>query len=954
MKFVVLDFETTGTGSDAEIIQVGLVTIDNNKITDRYASFVKPEQPIPSFITQLTGIDDELVADAPDIETVMNDMLPFLVDRILVGHQVSFDLRFLQFELERSGYSAFDGAVLDTQSLLRICFPALSSLQLSNVCDALDIHHERPHRADSDAEVTAEIWLKCLDRIDALPLLTVQRLADIFSNRTGNKNDDLAWFLDELKQQKELQTSLDLESSNYFRQFAINVDDWDNEKPASYEHDIVLDEPFAEFYDKLKDNLAKFFDDFEERPAQDEMIQEVHRAFEQDQHLMIEAGTGTGKSLGYLIPALFYGLQQEEKVIVSTHTINLQEQIRQRDIPLLEKLFPIPFRAAVLKGRNHYLCLRKFEQKINGYDYEGSEDDLYTAAQMVVWLGETEHGDDEEIHFGQGGKQFWQTVASDTDSCLNRACPWFKKCFYHRARHEANIADVVITNHSMLFTDVKADNRLLPTYEHLVIDEAHHFEEVATKHLGLEVQYFSFLNSLTYLFKDSSTGFLPTLRHHIRDVDDDKAVEWRATIDDLYPKIIEAKENWDKLCDLLYQYLTQQGGSLEVGAVLRMKPGEQPAEWDTLKVIEDNIYLELTQVLKTVERMITAMKDDVDSFDVQSLVTDGNGIIKSIYIHLDALRFFMKMNDEDYVYWMEASPTYRSKSLQLYSVPIDVSPLLEQHFFNNKQSVILTSATLTVDRSFQYSAEQLGLVSSMESERLRTVILPPTFNFREQALVCIPRDFPKIKGAAGEFEFVESLVQSLHDVAIVTRGRMLVLFTSYRMLRQVHELLKDKMQTSGIEVLGQGIDSNNRSKLIHLFQNGSASILLGTSSFWEGIDIPGEALSCLAIVRLPFQPPNQPIVEAKSDHIKKQNGNPFMKLSVPQAVIRFKQGFGRLVRKATDRGIVIIYDTRVIETRYGKNFLYSLPGPKIEHMLTEQMVPRIVQWFYIVDEEGKQ
>jgi ATP-dependent DNA helicase DinG len=275
--------------------------------------------------------------------------------------------------------------------------------------------------------------------------------------------------------------------------------------------------------------------------------------------------------------------------------------------------------------------------------------------------------------------------------------------------------------------------------------------------------------------------------------------------------------------------------------------------------------------------------------------------------------------------------------------------MLQEYIFDSKDSVILTSATLSVDKKFSYTVEQLGLHAAEQSEKLRTVLLPSPFNYRQQALLVIPRDFPNIKGAKGEAEFTAHLVESLADVAKATKGRMLVLFTSYKMLKLVHPQLRELLLPEGIHVYGQGMDGGSRSKLVKLFQEGGTSVLLGTSSFWEGVDIPGDALSCLAIVRLPFQPPNHPVVEAKCDLIKKNNQNPFMKLSVPQAVIRFKQGFGRLVRTAKDKGIVIVYDTRVLETNYGKYFLYSLPGPKIEHMNTRQLVPRIIDWM-----EGEQ
>jgi ATP-dependent DNA helicase DinG len=329
-------------------------------------------------------------------------------------------------------------------------------------------------------------------------------------------------------------------------------------------------------------------------------------------------------------------------------------------------------------------------------------------------------------------------------------------------------------------------------------------------------------------------------------------------------------------------------------------------------------------------------------------VTDIGGLFKDLASIREQIRFFMGLSDDNIVYWMEGSGNYRGKSLQLYAVPVDVSSQLKDLFFDKKKSIVLTSATLSVDKSFQFMIDNLGLSEASEQGRLMTALLPSPFKYREQALLVIPRDFPSVKGSVGDARFVDKLVHSLAEAAAATKGRMLVLFTSYKMLRQVYDPLKEALASQDITVLGQGVEGGSRSKLIRRFQDSSASVLLGTSSFWEGVDIPGEALTCLAIVRLPFQPPNHPLAEAKAELLQAQKKNPFMKMSVPQAVIRFKQGFGRLVRTAQDRGIVIVYDTRVIEAYYGKYFLYSLPGPKMEHMLTDQMVPRIAEWL----EEG--
>lgn len=944
MKFAVIDFETTGAGSEDEIIQVGLVVLEDRIVVDRYTSLVNPGISIPSSITELTGISDDMIADAPELSDVITELYPKIHDAVLVAHHAVFDLGFLQRALAKSGYFPFGGRVLDTMDLLKILFPSIASYQLSQAAQSLGIENIRPHQADSDAEATALMFIKCLEKMDQLPLMTIQRLHQLLE-QTGN---DLGWYLGEIKTARELQSNADEDGWNYYRGFALNVADWGEEDEEELEEDQLPDR-FEDFYAELKQTMQEHLNYYEQREAQETMIQEVQSALQSDLHLMIEAGTGTGKSMGYLIPALYYGLKQQRKIIVSTHTINLQEQLRTRDVPLLHDILPVPFKAATLKGRNHYLCLRKFEGRVHTIDLDPSREDALTAAQMTVWLSETEAGDDEELNLSGKGNNFWHSVASDADSCLNRKCPWFRKCFYHRARHQAGQADLIITNHALLFTDIQAEHRILPAYDHLVIDESHHLEEVASKHLGTEIHYFTLIGALQWMFKDARNGQFPLLRSKLANFpDDERAATWSERIDLIFPQVLEVKDQWDRLCESLYELVStnsRDSSPQDAGQyVLRMRPEALPDVWEDLLQMESGLNEEIGQLLNTLDKLNNEWKEYQDEYDLQAFVTDLSGYAKTIGQFRDALKFFFSMKDSSYVYWVEGGLNNKKSSVVLSAVPIDVSRLMQEHLFEKKDSVIMTSATLSVDKSFQYLADQLGFSTQEGKESLKTVQLPSPFRYREQALVCVPRDFPGIKGFTGEALFVERLIESLYEVALATNGRLLVLFTSNKMLRQVHGELKERLKPHDIGVLGQGVDSGNRSKLTRLFLEGKASVLLGTNSFWEGVDIPGDALSCLAIVRLPFQPPNHPVVEAKCENLKNRNKNPFMHYSVPQAVIRFKQGFGRLIRTSRDKGVVIIYDTRVIDTKYGRNFLYSLPGPKIESMSTSQIVPRIQQW----------
>ncbi|MHA6483930.1 ATP-dependent DNA helicase DinG [Paenibacillus sp. strain BS8-2] len=945
MKYAVLDLETTGHSSEDDIIQVGVVIVsDDLTIVNTFSSFVKPTVPIPAFITQLTGITEEMVMDAPELSDVLLQLIPLLDDAVLVAHNVGFDAGFLNQSLERCGYFPFTGNRLDTIELLRILYPSITTYQLGAVAELFGIQHDQHHRADSDALATAYIFMEAVNKLRSLPLLTLQRLVALI-DPTKDLHEFLRLNLTKMEQTVVFQSN----EFDYYRQFALKAGEWNEEKPARQDMQadpIPADMTFEDYLDIVRAKFQERFQDYEEREPQTQMFHEVYQALASDQHLMIEAGTGTGKSLGYLIPALYYGVKNESKIVVSTHTINLQEQLRSRDLPLIADVLPFPVRASIFKGRGNYLCMRKFEGKVNTMDMVSPVEDAVTASQMVIWLSETETGDQEELNLGSRGADFWSTVSSDADSCLNRACPWFKRCYYHRAKHESNIADVTITNHSLLFTDVQADNRLLPTYAHLIIDEAHHVEEVAGKHLGMNINYFSLVQTVGRLFKDNRSGLLPSLRIKLQDEGDDHVQAWMETIDTIIPIFQDIKEHWDKLFEMLYILTGESPDQVgETGAsVRRLQPSDLPLGWEEAVQVENNIHVELTRVIKSAEKLMNDVKDRIDEIAVQAVLTDLNGAIRDMTRVKDELRMFMKLEQTSFVFWIEASAVYRYRSIQLYAAPVDVSEQLQKYFFDAKDSIIMTSATLTVQKSFQYAEEQLGLTGYESSGRLKAVQLPSPFRYREQALVMVPRDFPVVKGASVDGAYLSKLATSLVDAAIETKGRMLVLFTSYKMLKQVYELMKDGLSASGIGLLGQGIDSSNRTKLTRRFLQQPETVLLGTSSFWEGVDIPGEALTCLAIVRLPFQPPNHPLQEAKAELLQRQKQNPFMKLSIPQAVIRFKQGFGRLVRTSQDKGIVIIYDTRVIDAYYGKHFLYSLPGPKIETMFTSQMVGRMREW----------
>lgn len=947
-KYLVIDFETTGNKpKDGDrIIQIGAVLIENGSIVERYSTLVNPGCSISPFIENLTGITNSMVKTAPDIEDVLPDLLKFTEGATLVGHNVYFDLSFLQNALVESGYLPFSGFVLDTVEMARLLLPSQDGYRLRDLSIGLDIPLERPHRADEDAGATAEIFLQLVQKLEGLPLITIQRLLDL----SRSFQSDLYQLLKVLERKKLLSASQEESSNSVYRQLCLF-----KEKEAEGFDEQPLPGDFSAFVTSLSGEdglLAASLPGFEMRPSQLTMIQQVYTSFKEGKHLIVEAGTGTGKSLAYLIPSAFWAKESGEKIVISTHTIQLQEQLYQRDLPLLNSIFSGNLKEpALLKGRNHYLCLRKYENSLDeaseNYDFQLSK------GQILVWLTETKTGDIEEINLPSGGQFYWKQVQSDAASCLNRHCPWFSRCYYHQARRKAQNAEIIITNHSLLFTDIQAEHRILPSYGYAVVDEAHHFDDVASRHLGETLSSFQVENTFQFLLAERGGGILEELEQILRKEMPQTLPRIEEILSSLPLDLRQCRDSWREMFQILNRWIGLKGREgEEIGHTLyRYKKSDlQTSMGKGLIAAAQNSLEWMAPLGKKLESLTREIQEQGDSMSLslRGAITDLNGLTQDLLEYMELLHGMLLSVDEDNVYWIELDRRGFRKGIYMNRAPLDVSVLIRNLFFEKKDSVVLTSATMSVNDSFQYTIDRMGIQDLYLENEVDTSLLPSPFNFPEQALLCVPAEIPGIKDSTEE-QFVVALSRSLSHVARTTEGRMLVLFTSYSMLRNAYSILKENLSVDGFTVLGHGIDSHSRSKLTRQFRSSQKSILLGTSSFWEGVDIPGDDLSCLAIVRLPFVPPNHPLLEARTQKMKEERKNPFMHLSVPQAVIRFKQGFGRLVRTMSDRGVVLVYDRRILDTQYGKIFINSLPKTPILYKATGEMLKEIGDWTRPID-----
>ncbi|GAB3802492.1 ATP-dependent DNA helicase DinG [Virgibacillus kimchii] len=932
-RYTVIDLETTGQSpaKGDRIIEVGITVVAHDEIIEEYTTFLNPGKSIPSFITNLTGIDDEDVAEAPTFREKAEEITAFFKDSYLVAHNVPFDLGFLNGELKRIGMKELTVPIIDTVELSRILYPKAPSFKLSQLTEFLEIYHDDPHRAGSDAYVTAKLLIKLKNKLTTLPYETVEHLLKL----EKKLKSDLEPLLN--KQLEETAFSpINPPQIETYRGLAFK------EIEETEKEDVQIDTSFGDYLDEIyeKDGaLEQTLPDYEKREGQREMSETIHDAFQSHKHALIEAETGTGKSLAYLLPAIYEALKTRKRIVVSTFTTQLQSQLLEEEIPLIRKLLPIPFSIALIKGKTHYISLEKFEKELAETVHD-NYDIALTKAVILVWLTETETGDIDEIQLPSSGYLFYQRVSTDKEGYTDTYSPWFKKSYYQKAKRLAQKADIIITNHALVCTDMFNDYGILPAYEKMVIDEAHHFQEIAAGHYGLKIDYANMLYTLSQLglYGDESKLLAKILSKYDGNTDHLPLSKW----DEI---MTNAKNEIDDLFRQIFQYVVEQNNrdtSLSDIGRTQYRFENEKEKSDRWKLITEMVarlifYLrDLIHILSMVEESFAKQKNS-DKMDKDEL----KGNMETIQSFIDRMeQLFLTGDSKEHVKWIEIEAFGAKNAVYLYSEPIDMSGILSSDFFNKKESVILTSATLTMKKSFAFIQNELG----MDEERLITEKIDSPFSYQSQVQLFIPNDFPDIKYGKQE-DFIYATSEAILSLAEVTSGRMLVLFTSYDMLRKTYYLLKESMESQRFVLLAQGISSSSRSRLKKNFQTFEQAILLGTSSFWEGVDIPGEDLSALMIVRLPFQPPDHPKYEAKSSYLKNAGRNAFMELALPNAVIRFKQGFGRLIRSKGDRGIVFICDTRIINARYGKYFIESIPEVPLTNSSTKELMQKAKEWF---------
>lgn len=701
------------------------------------------------------------------------------------------------------------------------------------------------------------------------------------------------------------------------------------------------------------DELARLFETgglfessmegYEQRPQQVSMVRSVAGAFNEGEVLLVEAGTGTGKSLSYLTPALLWAVRNDQRVVVSTNTRNLQEQLFYKDLPFLLENLGLPFRATLLKGRSNYLCLDRWRQVIRRPADHLTAEEREAAIPLAVWARETQTGDiSEHAGFNRGaGAGLWEKINGEGTACPR--CVLKEACFVNRVRRAAMASHVVIINHALLFADLQSDHAVLSRYSHLIIDEAHNLERAAVQHLTLEVGGWRMRRVLGRMHAPEwgGTGVLAGLDRLSEKAAEN--LEWKAPLAAGTRMAIDRITEVNRRIEDFFRIASDEAfGQSDDGSARRTKLRYR-AEDEYAGILRSSarVLIEGFADLRESLGMLHATLDQVHDSWLDDRESRGNAIVAAMDFCTDmeeALFVLTEASEGERVYWVEATRS-QPMSCILTAAPLRVADRLHDDLFRPLRTAVLTSATLTVGDRFDYQIERLGL-DRIDPRRLQVQGIGSPFDYADQVLVCVPAAFPTPRSDAFQTEVSRLIL----DLVVSTMRSTLVLFTSYTQLNRTFQDIEPDLAEQGVAVLAQGT-SGPRSALLDRFRRSDTAVLLGTDSFWEGVDVPGKALEMVILVKLPFAVPTEPLVQAQVERLEDAGRNSFFEYQVPEAVIKFRQGFGRLIRSTRDYGVVTILDQRVVSTTYGRLFMESLPAGSEVYPDADGLVEGVSYWF---------
>jgi len=906
---VAIDLETTGLDAQKDaIIEIAAVRFSGTRIEAEWTTLINPGRPIPPLITQLTGITNDMVRNAPPIKAVIQDLADFIGDAPVVGHNVRFDLGFLQ----KNGILGL-AEPINTYELAAVLMPTASRYNLGSLGQILGILIPNSHRALDDARLAHAVYMQLYERAIQMPL---ELLAEIVRDSEEVEWDG-GWFFGQILRARSRQPipAKQAAQHDYGALFASTEVAL---APALTPPETLTPLNVDEVASLLEHGgpFSRYFAGYEQRSQQIEMLRAVTRAFSDGYHLMVEAGTGTGKSFAYLVPAALWAIQNNARVVISTNTITLQEQLINKDIPDLRNALNLDLRAVVLKGRSNYLCPRRLDAL--RHRTPETADEIRVMAKVLTWLGEGGSGDRSEINLnGPQEREVWSRLSAEDESCKAEVCVARTggACPFYRSRMAAQSAHLIIVNHALLLSDVVTGNRVLPEYSYLIVDEGHHLEDASTNALSYKITQTELTRMMRELGGASSgiLGRLLTQVHSLLNPTELASVTvTMQRITDLVFRSENQITNFLRSVEYFMEHMRDGGQVGSYGQQVRILPATRTlAAWTEVEVAWDQTNETLSLLLTLAGQIHKNISENFDQPPEELEDTIGSlaNIIRRLGEAQSYLGALVSQPDSNSIYWIEIQPTTNRLALQI--APLTIGPLMEQFLWHEKSSIVVTSATLTTQGEFEY------LKNRLNADEADELVLGSPFDYETSTLLFLPNDIPEPNDANG---YQRAVDQSLVRLAKSTGGRMLVLFTSYAQLRKTSLAITPPLLEQDIQVFEQG-EGASANTLLETFRGTEKAVLLGTRAFWEGVDIPGEALSVVVIVKLPFDVPSDPIVAARAETFD----DPFNEYHLPEAILRFRQGFGRLIRTQSDRGVVAVLDKRLLSKRYGRSFLESLP-----------------------------
>ena len=885
--FVAIDVETTGLDfSSDRIIEIGAVKFTAGKVSGEFSSFINPGMPIPATITDLTGITDADTSTAPLFEAVAPNLLSFIDDLPVCGHQVIFDLTFINKALERTGLHTIGDRSLDTALLSKILLQSSVRFSLKSVSNSLDVTLDNAHRALFDAKASGEIAVLLIPKLAKLPQRVRQTLAmaapasflkTLIFKSLGDSRPRVI-----IRQRGEATIMTKLSSPETFREIDVEA---------------------TRRIFSLGGGLQKALPAFTLRDSQRTMAAEVAGAFNMQSILVAEAGTGTGKSLAYLVPAALWALENQCRVVVATRTRNLQDQLFSKELPLVNRLTGGKLRSGILKGRGNYLCLNRFERLLRGEVGNLSMRERFAVLPLIPWVESTESGDiEEQNQFNpKWFQKVWNLISAESRGCEGHRCQFFKTCFLQQARQKAAGSHIVIINHALFYAEMDAANSFLGPIESIIFDEAHHLEFSGHQYLRVELD------------TNRVILFLEELNNLIQSISDVRGSLGISTCGkDLKSQLKRVRKHSQSFLE-------------SIAGWARTRNPNTKSEADYQIPVKNDDFASNVEVL-TFKNSLEMLRDLLYQLK-QELTADGGkdldlikeadaGCQERTSQLLADLGYLISAQTENHAFWVEGN--FDKGWTKLCGVPLDIAQILSSVWSRCRGAIVFTSATLSVARSVDYFFTTVGLDALRERTAVSFYAAP--FDSHQTIMGAI-RSTPDPDSR----EFPSSIASLVADLHFTLRKNILVLFTSNAMLSETYTRLRAHPSISKENILAQNI-SGGRHALLEHFKADRQMILLGTDSFWEGIDVPGEACEIVIITRLPFPVPTHPLTMALSEKMTHIHGESFMSYAVPEAVIRFRQGCGRLIRSTTDRGALLVLDNRIVTKGYGKHFTRSLDG----------------------------